>query len=240
MPDRPPDRDDHRDYEDLAVKHVMGGLGSVEASTFRSHLMDCEECRARVGELRTIANDLAAVERDERRERAASQVETKRRAETTPVVEDELDVPQPSRLRPFAIAGVVLIVLLSSWNFTLRGQVDGLRGALDAERTSMEVMNFGAPWETAIEGVGITGAARSSEDRLALMLDGTDDDVVYRVAIFDADGDLQRAETVISVDGRLRFLAARVSDGAQRVDVTEPRSDDASTIVFRASAPAAD
>ena len=62
---------EHRRYEEMAVAHVLGGLTPAQGRTFRSHLLECADCRARVGELRAIAHELAGVERDEERERAA-------------------------------------------------------------------------------------------------------------------------------------------------------------------------
>ena len=83
------DADRHRHYEELAVTHVLGGLSESDGRVFRSHLLDCPQCRARVGELRRIANDLADAERDERRMRAAKAVETKRRDDDDEEVEPE-------------------------------------------------------------------------------------------------------------------------------------------------------
>jgi anti-sigma factor RsiW len=65
--------DEHRRFEHLAVGHVLGGLDPVDAAEFRVHLTGCRDCRRRVAELRAIATDMAAAEREER---AASRLQT--------------------------------------------------------------------------------------------------------------------------------------------------------------------
>lgn len=120
---QPADADRHRYFEELAVTHVLGGLTQDDGRLFRSHLLECGECRARVGELRAIASDLADVERDERRVRAAKAVDTKRRE----AEEDELDLdepPRPSRAsRAVAIGGLLLVLALAGWNVVLRSNL---------------------------------------------------------------------------------------------------------------------
>src|SRR5688572_33317351 len=72
--------DGHRYFEGLAVAHVLGGLDDSEGRVFRSHLLECGTCRARVGELRAISHDHADVERVELPRRPALAIATKRRA----------------------------------------------------------------------------------------------------------------------------------------------------------------
>lgn len=228
------DRDEHRDYEDLAVRHVMGGLHDAEADAFRSHLMDCAACRARVGELRSIASDLAEVERTERRERAASTVETKQRTEEDP--SPAVPTGASRGLRILAVVAVALLSLLSIWNFVLRGQIEGLRVALTAEQTSAEVMNFGDPWSVDIEVAGIDGAVRVQHRTLALMVTGMDDRATYRVSLYDSSGDRTTTTVVTSDEGRLRYLRSELPASVTNIEVTLPRTDSNSTVVFRASA----
>lgn len=111
--------DRHRYYEELAVSHVLGGLSESDGRVFRSHLMDCMDCRARVGELRRIANDLADVERDERRVRAAKAIETKRREDDDEVEADEV-VPATRGSRLVLLLGLAILVGLTAWNYLLR------------------------------------------------------------------------------------------------------------------------
>jgi hypothetical protein len=229
--------DEHRPYEDFAVRHVMGALDEAEASTFRSHLLDCAECRARVGELRSIASDLAEVERAERRERAAKLVETKERE----LDEDDegLSYEEPRRSsRVLAIGGVLLIVVLSIWNFVLRGQNESLRDYAGALQASAEVVNFGDAWATEELALGVEGIARVESGHLAVMVRGTDDASTYQLERYDADGELLDTEALESVDGQIRYYRA-VPAETHRVDVTLDRMN-GETVVFRAVAEPAD
>ncbi|HWB70969.1 MAG TPA: hypothetical protein VG452_02030, partial [Egibacteraceae bacterium] len=134
----------HRYFEGLAVSHVLGGLDDSEGRVFRSHLLECGVCRARVGELRAIAHELADVERDERRVKAARAIETKRR-------EVEEEPPEPSASSPrsvqvAALLGLVVIMGLAAWAFTLRGTVTNLQLAVDQLLKASTVRELGAPW----------------------------------------------------------------------------------------------
>ncbi len=230
------DNDGHRSYEDFAVRHVMGSLDESESSTFRSHLLDCAECRARVGELRSIASDLAEVERTERRERAARLVETKER-EADPDDDAGL-LREPSRgTRILAVAGVVLIVLLSIWNFVLRGQNTSLDAFAGALQESAEVINFGDPWTTERIAAGVQGIARIEDGQLAVMVRGTDDDAEYEVALYDAEGALLRTYRTPSTDGQVRWFGGPLPAEAATVAVTLDRVN-GETIIFRAVADA--
>ena len=227
--------DEHRSYEDFAVRHVMGSLDEAESSTFRSHLLDCPECRARVGELRSIASDLAEVERSERRERAAKLVETKERElDEDAESEDAGDVPRRST-RILVVAGVLLIVVLSIWNFVLRGQNTGLRTFAAALLESAETINFGDPWATEEVAPGVQGIARADDGRLAVMVRGTDDEATYQLRRHDIDGALLDSVTVHSVDGQIRWFDDRMRAGTHQVTVTLDRMN-GDTIMFRAIA----
>jgi hypothetical protein len=228
------DHDEHRPFEDYAVRHVMGGLDEAEQGTFRSHLLDCAECRARVGELRTIASELAEVERVERRERAAQKVKTEERAaEETPT----LPTRRASRgARAAVVIGMLLIVLLSVWNFVLRAGVEDVRDLATALQESSVAINFGQPWTEVEVAPGHDGVARELDDRLAVMVRGTDDDATYRISMYDARGDLLGSEQTTSVEGVVRWYGGPLPDEIARVDVTLVRAG-GETIVFRAASP---
>jgi hypothetical protein len=227
--------DEHRSYEDFAVRHVMGSLDEAESSTFRSHLLDCAECRARVGELRSIASDLVEVERAERRERAAKLVETKEREEDEGTdLRDPVEGPGRGG-RLLAIAGVGLIVVLSIWNFVLRGQNASLQAFATALQESAEVVNFGDAWTTEETAPGVQGIARIEDGRLAVMVRGTDDQASYQLKRYDAEGALLDAMTVESVDGQIRWFGGPLRADTHRVAVTLDRMN-GDTIIFRAVA----
>jgi anti-sigma factor RsiW len=123
----------HERYEELAVGHVLGGLDAGEAASLRAHLLGCERCRMRVAELRGIAAELAAAERDER-QHARLRTEVTRRA--------DLDAPDERTPRQLGarhlLVGAMLVVAvvgaMAFWNLHLRstaatyGEVAGQRG----------------------------------------------------------------------------------------------------------------
>lgn len=227
------DHDQHRPYEELAVRHVMGALDEGEAAAFRSHLLDCQDCRNRVGELRSIASDLAVVERDERRERAAQRVETKRRTEAH---DDDVAVPPPAATRgsrTVLVVGAALIVLLSVWNFVLRGQNDGLRAAVVAEQRSAAIVNFGEPWRETARAAGVEGVARSEQGALAVMVRNTDDDAPYEIRLYDERGAVLLTDRVVSHNQQVRWFRSQVPPGVATAEVGLTRTT-GRTIVFRA------
>lgn len=232
------DHDQHRPFEDLAVRHVVGALDAAEASAFRSHLLDCGECRARVGELRSIDSALADVERTERRARAAKQVETKQK-ERERLDADEVDgtdqIPSGGQ-RAVMVAGLVLIIVLSVWNFVLRGQNEGMEAALSAEREAAAVVNFGVAWATASQAVGVEGVARMERGSLAVLVRGTEDTAPYRVQLHDARGALLHDVPATSQDAQVWYFLSQAPANVVRVDVTLDRGD-GDTIVFRAEEP---
>ena len=227
---------DHRLYEEYAVRHVMGGLGDAEAQVFRSHLLDCEECRMRVGELRSIASELADVERAERREKVARALETKQREEELPDLgPDEDATPRGSR-----VIGTIVVVLLigglALWNFMLRGENNTLHTALQAERDAANIINFGDRWPNEVEAAGVKGVARVSGRDLALMVEGTADDITYHVTFYDQAGGALLDQPVTSEDGRLRYLRRNLPAGATRVDVSQAAGG-GTTVILRAARP---
>lgn len=230
------DRDAHGPYDELAVRHVMGALDRSEASAFRSHLLDCHDCRARVGELRSIASELATVERDERRERAAKLVETKERETDQEDLDEDLVHGAARGSRAMVVVGVLLIIILSVWNFVLRGQNEGLQSALEAEQDSAEVINFGQAWDAPVQAAGVEGIARVEQGSLAVMVRGTDDRAPYQANLYDADGGLLASEPVTSLNQQVRYFRHRVPAAVARVDVVLNRSS-GQTVVFRAVGP---
>lgn len=109
----------HDRYDELAVGHVLGGLSATDATDFRGHLLDCPHCRARVSELRGLADDLESAAREER---AAQRL----RVEAAPrVMEAALppDVKVDARRRWMFVAaatGMAVLVTAVVWGQALR------------------------------------------------------------------------------------------------------------------------
>ena len=185
----------------MAVAHVVGGLTLDEGRLFRSHLLECTACRARVGELRAIAHDLADVERDERRERAAKRTETKERQD------DDADAMPAStgRLRArttlFMGVGLVLLMALSSWNFVLRSRLEQAQEVVALQRRAVTVLQDGTPWRT-LTSSGAKGQVATLDRDMVVMvyeLSGT----TYGIYLLDADGKTIHRAQVTATDGTL-------------------------------------
>lgn len=116
--------DRHARFEQLALSHVLGGLGRGDADDFRTHLRTCEACRARVAELRGISSSLDAAAREERL----------RAAQSPPERRDPAPGPAPTR-GPGRLATVLLSAVVvgafAFWNLHLRTTVDTYRSVAD-------------------------------------------------------------------------------------------------------------
>lgn len=237
--------DGHRYFEELAVTHVVSGLDESEGRVFRAHLLECGDCRAQVGELRAIAHELADVERDERRVRAAKAIETKRREADEADPGDE-EIPGSSRASRIAVvAGLVIVILLSAWNFTLRGRNAELAQANGQAVEASSVLQFGQRWDVVAQDGGLQGAVGQLGDRLAILVVNAQPDRVYGVYIQNTTGAIAaRAGVKPLTNGR--FLIP--NEGAKdvvRVLITDPGPDripgevpsDQDRIVFEAKAP---
>lgn len=212
--------DAHRRYEEMAVAHVMGGLDESEGRIFRSHLLDCPDCRARVGELRALAHDLADVERDERRVRAARTLETKRREHG----EDGTELEEPERggrPRVMTVLGVAAILALSAWNFTLRETVAKFQQDIDHSTEAAAAMEFGRPGTVLTVAEGVRGQVKTDRDSFVLLLDGLDSARVYGLYLLDARDRTVFRAAVRPSDGRL-FSLIEHQEGAVRLMLTRP------------------
>lgn len=185
----------------MAVAHVVGGLSLDEGRLFRSHLLECTACRARVGELRAIAHDLADVERDERRERAAKRTETKERrddeAEVAPAVPGRL------RWRTTLLIGLGLLFLmaLSSWNFVLRSRIEQAQDVIELQRRAVTVLQDGTPWRTLTTSGG-GGQVVTLDGDMVVMVDGLSG-TTYGIYLLNAQGAPIHRQQVTATNGTL-------------------------------------
>lgn len=232
----------------MAVAHVVGGLSPDDGRLFRSHLLECTSCRARVGELRAIAHDLADVERDEKRVRAAKRTETKERVDRT----DDEDVAPPSgrlggRAALLVAAALTILMALSAWNFLLRGRVQQNEQVADQLREATLVLETGTRWTTVAAGAGVTGQVSTDDDAgsLAVYLTRTGvglEPGSYTVELFDGDGARPIHELRLEVtDGVLWGLWPDVPDldTAERVQIVEDARVAQPPPVLEASRPGA-
>lgn len=162
--------DAHRRYEQMAVGHVLGGLDAVDAAEFRTHLVGCRHCRLRVAELRGIASDLAAAEREER---VAARVKT----EVARRQDQDDDTPdrggELSRRALVMIGAVAALVAagLLTWNFHLRDVNRTLLEATDAREQVLSMLASGEQVDAVLHE-GVQGLVSVEDDQVALDLAG--------------------------------------------------------------------
>ena len=213
--------DAHRRYEEMAVAHVMGGLDETEGRDFRTHLLECTDCRARVGELRALAHDLADVEKDERRVRAARAVETKRRDGGEGGVDME-EPHRPVRPRLMTVLGVAAILALTAWNFTLRETVAQFNADLEHSTDAAAALEFGAPATVTKRADAVRGQAKTDRNSLVLLVEGLDDEKVYGLYILNGSRSPVFRAAVRPTDGRL-FTLIDYPQGAEHILLTRPK-----------------
>lgn len=198
----------HRYYEELAVTHVMGGVSESDGAVLRAHLLECAECRARVGELRRIAHDLADVERDERRVRAAKAVETKRRESEDD--DTELDEPQPNprTSRIVFLLGLLFVVGLAGWNFMLRSSLEIQAANIAQAEAATQLFLDGRAAEVDLPGNDLTprSQVRYDADRFVVVLDGADPAVRYHFWLLDDEGVVDDFAPVPLAEGESRMV----------------------------------
>jgi hypothetical protein len=162
--------EDHERYQQLAVGHVLGGLAAEDASSFRAHLLGCRDCRLRVAELRGIASDLEAAERDERaRALITARDEDEQAAEAPP------QPPGPRvGIRHVTVAVVVVALLagaMAFWNLHLRTTTAAATGVAEQQSAVLEILAEGLP--LSVEGRHpVQGIAAISEGNVAVSVVG--------------------------------------------------------------------
>lgn len=204
----------------MAVAHVLGDLDEERGRVFRAHLLECPDCRARVGELRAIASDLAGVERDLHREQPQEEPE---HALDTKERDQPLAAPPPARpsLWPWAALVVLLLALiaLSVYVFVLRGQAEQLRQEVVDRTAATAVLEHGDEVPLTYERVGVSATVRADGRDIALVVDGLDTGTPHRVTLLDS-ADEARSVPAEVIDGRLFVLVER-EPGDKRLRVQD-------------------
>ncbi|MEX1162452.1 MAG: anti-sigma factor [Nitriliruptor sp.] len=212
--------DAHERYEELAVGHVLGGLTASDAAAFRSHLLGCRDCRLRVAELRGIAADLAAAEREERAEaRVRTEVAQRTDLEDQPA---PAGPGVPSRMLGLGIAlAVVLFGALSFWNLHLRTQVAATTLLTERQQTALAELATGV--SVSVDTVApASGLVVVDGDEVAFSfvslppLVGTERYVVWLVG----GGDQDDSVVLIARSDDRRVAGAVEQDGAAELIVT--------------------
>lgn len=137
----------HERFEELALGHVLGGLPSEDAAAFRAHLVECRDCRLRVAELRDIAADLAATEREEKR-LAAVATQVAEREDDGGDDGDDVGPPRWLRSRWVPVAAVVAIVSVLGilfWNYHLRRVTTQYATVVERQEDVLGILATGEP-----------------------------------------------------------------------------------------------
>lgn len=173
------DHGEHGTFDGMAVEHVLGSLSEDDARLFRAHLLQCQHCRARVGELRTIAHDLAGVERAASREERAGGAGEPVRAPARPERAEEAALPrqrdgwQRKAWLVVALAAVVgVAVALAAWGVGLRGEVRDLERDVRIEERAAQVSALGEAWEVGSAADGVEAAVAEDGEVLVIVADG--------------------------------------------------------------------
>lgn len=156
----------HERYEELAVGHVLGGLAATDAADFRSHLLGCRDCRLRVAELRDIAADLVAAEREER---AEARVRTEVAQEQDDDVEVVVERSRPrvsSRTLGLTLVVVVALGGLAFWNLHLRTQVAATGLLVERQESALSELATGVSVAVEVVAPG-SGLVVVDDERVA-------------------------------------------------------------------------
>lgn len=200
-------------WDEMALGHVLGGLEQGDASEFRGHLAGCGQCRARVAELRSLASDLAAAEREERTtQRLRTQIDSRRELERAETAETDEERAQ-LRIRRRALVAAVVIVLvlfvLTVWNANLRSQNVALREVAASHTRTLTTFGAGSVVPAQTSG-SVTGAVSVDGDRVAYSLAGlpTPDTGERLVVWLEAGGEVARQavhlpQQLVAEQGRL-------------------------------------
>lgn len=172
-------RDHDERWDELALGHVLGGLAASDASSFRTHLASCEQCRRRVAELRTLDSHMAAAAREERETR---RIREGRRGATRTEARSDDDPPEDTTPAPPAdgprwrtvIAVALTAVLLGGlalWNAHLRTQHAYLTEIAESQDETLGVIGRGTVVPVTTSG-DVTGVVSVDGDQVAYALAG--------------------------------------------------------------------
>lgn len=214
----------HERYEELAVGHVLGGLDPVDAADFRSHLVTCRDCRLRVAELRDLASDLAAAEREER---TAAQVKTEVVRRDAP--------PEPEKTsawnltpRFLVIAGALVLavfIALAFWNAHLRESRRQLLAASERREVTLATLAEADP-VAAKFAPGVSGMVAADRNRVALTVGGVPTVPAEEVVAVWLRSDAAPADVAAAGAESAETSSGAPASGASGAEASGPSTDE--------------
>ena len=206
--------DGHGQFEELIVGHVLDDLAADDAARFRSHLMECRDCRARVAELRGIAAELADAEQDELA-RAAVRTQLPRRVDP----DGPADGPGPPRIRIVHVTIATIVVLaiaaaMGFWNLHLRASAASYLAVAESRGEAIDGLVNDAPLDATF-AEPVSGLITGDGDQISLALfdlRDADDAELYVAWFRDDDG-----FSPVRLAG-----GGQVLDGALAVTIDDP------------------
>lgn len=215
----------HDRYDELALGHVLGGLDPVDSAEFRSHLVACRTCRLRVAELRDLASELEAAEREER---TLARLKTEVRSDEDEAAPDEVADEGIRGALPLVAFISVIVLAAGFWAYQLRAENSELLSATERRETTLAMLAEADRVDVELER-GVTGTVVTDRTRFAFTLAGLPTELpeghILALWLEDATGESRLLELVPGPirDGRLAMHGEH--DGAAGLLVTVQAMD---------------
>lgn len=162
---RPAGEGAHLRWDELAVGHVLGDLDQVDRALFRDHLAGCADCRARVRDLRSVAEDLSQAARDEPVHGVGPHDDPD--ARTRQLVEGV----QGRRRAVVTVVGLVFGLLAVLFVVGLAGRESELTATALVREATLEALGSGTPAPVTL-AEGVNGIVVASSDQVAWSFTG--------------------------------------------------------------------
>ncbi|MFN2557220.1 MAG: hypothetical protein ABR592_10205 [Nitriliruptorales bacterium] len=213
----------HERFEELALQHVLGGLSSSNAAIFRAHLVECRDCRLRVAELRDMAAELAATEREERR-RSAVATQVAREEGTSEEPRSWLPWSSPRWAMLALVLAAIIVVVLLFWNYHLRRVTGQYAAEVERQAGVFEVLASGEPLPVQTRE-GVRGIAAIRDGNVALDLLRLPTLAEAQIAIWVVPAQLEGPEEIAQLPKNGQLAAVVEVGGADTVLVTLEQND---------------
>jgi hypothetical protein len=153
----------HLRWDELAVGHVLGGLDQVDRALVREHLAGCPDCRSRVRDLRSVADDLAQAARDEPVKGVGPHEDPDARSRRL------VEGAQGHRRTIVTLVALALGLVALLFVAGVAGRDTELVAAARVREATLEALGSGTPAPITLAG-GVKGIVVASNDQVAWSL----------------------------------------------------------------------